>query len=267
MPKLGLIAGNRAFPLHVARAAKSLGYEVVAVGLQGETSPELEKNVDRMHWVTLSSIGTVPQLLKKEGIREVILAGQIKPQELLRHEEIFDPLTRQLLKFLPDRSGNSAMKMAVQFLESQGFQVLDSGHFLKEWIPSAGVLTARKPTPEEMEDVKYGLERARELARLSIGQTVVVRRKAVVAVEAMEGTDAVIGRAGVIAGAGCVVVKACEAGHDMRFDIPVVGLATLTAMKESGAACLGIEAGRALLFDCSQFVRQADENRISIIAL
>lgn len=267
MPKLGIIAGNRTFPLHVAQAAKAKGYEVVAVGLKEETAKELEEKVDRMHWVSIAQVGSVPELLKGEGIQEVILAGQIKPERLLQRETQFDPLTRQLLKILPDRSGSSAMRMAVQFLEAQGFRVLDSSSFLKEWIPSPGVLTTRNPSPEEEEDLRYGLRLAQECARLSIGQMVVVRHKTVVAVEAMEGTDKAIVRAGQIAGEGCVVVKACEAGHDMRFDIPVVGPSTLSAMEESRARCLGVEARRTLLFERPNLIRLANEKGIAVVAL
>ena len=267
MPKLGIIAGNRTFPIHVARAAKGQGYTVVAVGLKEETSPELEKEVDRMRWVSFSEIGQVPDWLKQEGVQDLILAGQIKAERLLEGEGRFDGLVQQLFRMLPDRSGNSAMKLAVRYLESQGFRVLDSGIFLKDWIPAPGVLTRRAPTPEEQEDLRFGLPLTRELARLGIGQTLVVRRKAVVAVEAMEGTDAVIRRGAQVAGPGCVVVKACEQGHDMRFDIPVVGTDTVAAMKEAGATCLAVEAKRALLFDPPQVIARADQAGLTIVAL
>ena len=267
MSKLGLIAGNRTFPLHVARAARARGYEVIAIGLKEETDPALEREVQKMHWVSLPEIGSVPTLLKKEQIRELILAGQIRPERLLAPERGFDGLVQQLFHWMPDRSGNSAMKMAVRFLESQGFRVLNSSIFLQEWIPSAGVLTQRPPTPQERQDAEFGVGLARQLAGWSVGQTVVVREKAVVAVEAMEGTDAAIRRAGQVAGPGCVAVKACEPNHDMRFDIPVIGPETLQAMKESGCGCLAVEAGRSLLFGRVRFLEEADRLRISVVAL
>ena len=266
MPKLGLIAGNRAFPIHVAKAAVAQGYEVVAVGLKEETSPDLEKEASRMHWFSLGEIGQVPDFLKKEGVRQVILCGQIRPERLLHGDDRFDGLVQQLFRMIPDRSGTSAMKMAVRYLEAQGFQVLDSGTFLKEWIPSSGVLTQRAPTEEERADISYALPLAVQLSRTGIGQTIVVRRKAVVAVEAMEGTDAAIRRAGQNAGPGCVVVKACGPDHDLRFDIPVVGLETLSAMKEAGATCIGVEARRTLLFDRPRLVVQADQDRLAVVA-
>ena len=266
MPILGLIAGNRTFPIHVARAAKAQGYQVVAVGLSEETDPLLEKEVEKMHWISFSEVGKVPDLLKREGAKDLILAGQIKPERLVQKEAQFDGVVQQLLRLLPDRSGTSAMRLAVKYLESQGFRVLDSSHFLKDWIPSAGSLARRAPSPEEAADLQYGFKLARQLAQMGIGQSVVIRRKAVVAVEAMEGTDAAIRRAGEIAGAGCVVVKACEPDHDMRFDIPVVGLETLEAMKQAQATCLGLEAGRTLLFDLPRLVAEADQAGIAITA-
>lgn len=267
MPKLGLIAGNRAFPIHVARAAKALGYEVVAVGLREETDPALEGEVDQMHWVSLAQVGQVPELFKQAGVQELLLAGQVKPERLLQGGDRFDGVVRQLLRFLPDRSGTSAMKMAVQYLQSLGFRVLDSGTFLKEWIPRAGVLTRRAPDPGEREDIEYGIPLARQLAHWGIGQTLVVRHKAVVAVEALEGTDATVQRAGQVAGQGCVMVKACEAGHDMRFDIPVVGVETIQVMQEARAGALGVEAGRCLFFNLPEMVSAADAAGIAILAV
>lgn len=267
MPRLGLIAGNRAFPLYVARAARAQGYQVVAVGLREETEPALEKEVERMHWISMAEIGSVPALLKREEVKELILAGQIRPERLLGPEGGFDGVVQQLFRLMPDRSGNSAMRMAVRFLESQGFRVLNSSVFLKEWVPSAGVLTRRPPTAQEREDASFGIGLARRMAGGSVGQTVVVRNKAAVAVEAMEGTDAAIRRAGQVAGPGCVVAKACEPDHDMRFDIPVVGLETLQAMAEAGVSCLAVEAGRSLLFDRFRFLEEADRQGFSVVAL
>ena len=267
MPKLGLIAGNRIFPIHVARAAKAQGYQVMAVGFKEETSPELEREVDSMEWLSFAQVGRVPELFKQAGVKDLILAGQIRAERLLQGEQRFDGLVQQLLKWMPDRTGSSAMVLAVRYLESQGFRVLDSGVFLKDWIPGPGVLTRRAPTPEEQEDLSFGLPLARELGRLKIGQMVVVRRKAVVAVEGMEGTDAAIRRAGQIAGPGCVVVKACEAGHDMRFDIPVVGLTTIGAMVEAGTTCLGVKGGRTLFMELPKVKEEADQKGLALVCL
>ncbi len=267
MPTLGLIAGNRSFPIHVARSAKAQGYKVIAVGLKEETDPALEAEVDRMLWVSFSEIGKVPEMLKQEGVRDLLLAGQIGPKRLLEPEGQMDGVVQQLMKLMPDRSGTSAMKMAVHYLQGQGFHVLHSAAFLKAWIPDAGVLTRRPPTPEERADLEVGLKLARQMAGWRIGQAVIVRHKAVVAVEALEGTDAAIRRGGQLAGPGCVVAKACEPEHDMRFDIPVVGLETVKAMREAGASCLGVEAGRVLLFNRPELIAEADASGLTVIAL
>ena len=266
MPLLGLIAGNRSFPLHAARSAKAQGYEVVAIGLKEETDPALEKEVARMHWLSFSEIGRAVDLLKQAGVVEVLLAGQIRADRLLKGEGQLDGVVRNLLSLMPDRSGTSAMKMAVQYLEGKGFRVLHSGVFLKEWIPAPGMLTRRAATTEEQADLQFGMKLARKLAELKIGQTLVVRHKAVAAVEGLEGTDEAIRRAGKLAGPGCVVAKACEADHDMRFDIPVVGPETVRAMKEAGASCLGVEAGRVLLFNRPELIVAADAAGLAIVA-
>lgn len=267
MPTLGLIAGNRSFPLHVARSAKAQGYEVIAVGLREETNPALEGEVDRMHWVGFAEIGTVPELLKKAGVKDVLLAGQIRPERLLGDKNKMDGVVQQLMRFMPDFSGTSAMRMAVKYLESQGFRVLHSGTFLKAWIPVGGLLTKREPTPEERADVLFGMKAARQMAGWKVGQTVVVRRKAIAAVEALEGTDETIRRGGRLAGPGCVVAKACEPDHDMRFDIPVVGLETIKVMSEAQASCIGVEAGRVLLFDRPELIAAAEAAGVAVVAL
>ena len=264
---LGLIAGNRSFPIHLARSAKTQGYQVIAVGLKEETDPALEQEVDRMFWVSFSEIGKVPGLLRPTGVRDLLLAGQIRPERLLGDERRMDGITRQLMKWMPDFSGASAMKMAVRYLESQGFRVLHSGTFLKPWIPEAGGLTRRRLSDEERMDVEYGLKIARQMAGWGVGQTVVVRRKAIAAIEALEGTDETIRRGGRLAGPGCVVAKACEPEHDMRFDIPVIGLETIKVMLEAQASCLGVEAGRVLLFNRPELIAAADAAGLAMVAV
>ncbi len=267
MRLLGIIAGNRSFPLHVARAAKAQGYSVVAVGLKEETDPLLEKEVDRMHWVSFSEIGSIPGLLKEAGVREVVLAGQIRPERLLGKELRLDGIAAGLLRAVPDRSGTTAMQMAVRYLESKKFRVLHSGIFLKEWIPARGCLTKLDFTPEQKADALFGFTVARQMARWKIGQTVVVRHKAVAAVEAMEGTDETIRRAGQRVGPGCLAVKACEPGHDMRFDIPVIGPDTIRALSESAAVGIAVQAGKVLLFEREQVIQEADRLGLRVVAL
>jgi DUF1009 family protein len=267
MRLLGIIAGNRSFPLHLARAAKAQGYSVVAVGLKEETDPLLEKEVDRMHWVSFSEIGKVPGLLKEAGVRDLVLAGQIRPERLLGEGVQLDTITAGLLRAVPDRSGTTAMQMAVRYLESKRFRVLHSGIFLKEWIPSRGCLTKLDFTPEQKADARFGFSVAHRMAHWKIGQTVVVRHKAVAAVEAVEGTDETIRRAGQRVGPGCLAVKACEPGHDMRFDIPVVGLDTIRALSDAAAVGMAVEAGKVLLFERDKVIAEADRLGLRMVAL
>ncbi|PIQ82402.1 MAG: hypothetical protein COV76_03700 [Candidatus Omnitrophica bacterium CG11_big_fil_rev_8_21_14_0_20_64_10] len=264
---IGLIAGNRAFPIHVARAARRRGWLVAAVGLREETDPALESEVDRMHWVTLSELGGIPDWLKGAGVREVILAGQIQARRLVQSGQSFDPATRQLLARLPDRSGDSAMKLAVRVLQSKGFRVLHSAFLLKEWIPVRGDLTRLIPMADQRKELRSGLRLARKLAAWGVGQTLILKQGAVAAVEGMEGTDETIERAGRIAGPGCVVVKACGRGKDMRFDIPVVGEETLRRLAAVQAAGIGVEAGRTLLFDRPALIALADRLGLFVTAL
>jgi hypothetical protein len=178
-----------------------------------------------------------------------------------------DGVVQQLMRLMPDFSGTSAMKMAVRTLESKRFKVLHSGAFMKSWIPEAGVLTQRIPSVEERADVEYGLKIARQLAGWRVGQTVVVKHLAIAAIEALEGTDETIRRGGKLAGPGCVVAKACEPEHDMRFDIPVVGLETVKTMRAAGVSCIGLEAGRVLLFDRPELIAAADGAGLAMVAV
>ena len=152
-------------------------------------------------------------------------------------------------------------------MQSEGIELIDSTYFLRDSLPSAGTLTRRQPDKHEREDIEYGLEVAREIARLDLGQTIVVRGKACVAIEAMEGTDATITRAGTLVSGRLTVVKLAKPNQDMRFDVPVVGVPTIEAMKEAGATCLCISAGKTLMFDGQQMIATADKQKIAIIAV
>lgn len=266
-PRIGLIAGNREFPLHVARAAQGLGVDLVAIGLQEETSPELASLVPTLHWVHLGQLGRLVELLRREQITQVLLAGQVHPSHVTRHLAHMDAEGMKFLARAATHQGRDLLAQFAQYLEAHGMTLLDSSIFLKAWIPAEGVVTARRPTVPEQAALAYGRETARVLAAAGIGQTVVVKDRAVVAVEAMEGTDAAIRRAGAIAGPGAVVVKFPEPDHDMRFDIPVVGASTIEAMREAGATALAIAAGKTLLMDRPALTALADRAGIAITAV
>jgi len=268
---LGLIAGNGTFPLLVLRAARQLGHEVTVVAIEGEASPDLEtlsrelggSTVTR---VPLGHLGTCIKTLTTAGVSRAVMAGQVK------HNKIFSSIRpdwklAKLLLSLPLKNTDSLIGAVARVLESEGVQLVDSTSFLKPLVPAPGVLTRRSPDAHETEDIAYGREIARQIAGLDLGQTVVIRDRACVAVEAMEGTDETIERAArIVDGASLVVVKVSKPRQDMRFDVPVVGLKTVEVMQRSRVTALAMDAGRTLLFDRARVIEAADAAGIAIEA-
>jgi DUF1009 family protein len=260
---LGLIAGNGQFPFLVADAARRQGRRVVAVGIREETFPDLASRVDALHWVSLGQLGRALDALKKEGVTEAVMAGQVK------HRQIFSGIVPDLkmmalLARLAVKNTDSLIGAVADFLAGEGIQLLPSTALLGEQMAEAGAMTRRKPTRGEREDIAYGRGIARSLAGMDLGQTVVVKDRAAVALEAMEGTDEVIRRAGRIAGPGTTVVKVAKPRQDMRFDVPVIGPATVEVMREAAASVLAIEAGRTLLLDKPRVLAAADDAGVAI---
>ena len=242
---LGLIAGNGRFPFLVAAAGRRAGRRVVAVAIKEETDPALAGEVDEIHWVSLGQLGRCIDALKGGGVREAVMAGQVK------HKQIFagivpDLKMMGLLARLALRNTDSLIGAVADALGREGIALLSSTVLLQDQMATAGAMTWRRPSENELKDVEYGREVARALAGFDIGQTVVVKDRAAVAVEAMEGTDEVIRRAGRIAGAGCTVVKVAKPRQDVRFDVPVVGPGTVAAMGEVQARVLAVQAGATL---------------------
>jgi DUF1009 family protein len=262
----GLIAGNGRFPFLVLEGARSQGIEMAVIALREEASPELEKLTKRLHWVSLGELSKTIELMHKEGVKNAVMAGQVK------HNKIFSAIRpdwklAKLLFSLPKKNTDSLIGAVAKVLEEEGIQLVDSTLFLKPLLPEAGVLTRRVPDEREAADIAYGLGVARQIAGMDIGQTVVISGCACVAVEAMEGTDEAIARAARIAsGKPLVVVKVSKPGQDMRFDVPVVGLPTIEQMKSSGATALAVDAGRTLFFDREKLIEQANEAGIAIQA-
>ena len=254
---LGLIAGNGRFPFLVAAAGRRAGRRVVAVAIKEETDPALASEVDEIHWVSLGQLGRCIDALKGGGVREAVMAGQVK------HKQIFagivpDLKMMALLAQLALKNTDSLIGAVADALGREGIALLSSTVLLQDQMATAGAMTWRRPSADELKDVEYGREVARALAGFDIGQTVVVKDRAAVAVEAMEGTDEVIRRAGRIAGAGCTVVKVAKPRQDVRFDVPVVGPGTVAAMGEAQARVLAVQAGATLLLDRAELLAQAD---------
>ena len=264
--RYGLIAGNGQFPFLVLEAARSLGVDVVVVAIKEEAFPRIADLGYRTHWISLGQLGKLIELLKQEGVEQALMAGQVQ------HKQIFSSIVpdRRLLKLLMSlgsRNTDSLIGGVADVLEQEGIQLIDSTAFLKPLIPGPGVLTRRSPSDSELKDIRYGRRIAREMARMDIGQSVVVRDQACVAVEAMEGTDATIRRAAGLTGNQPVtVIKVSKPRQDMRFDVPVVGVPTLRLMAEVRASALAIDAHKTLLLDRTELIGIADRHRIAIVA-
>jgi DUF1009 family protein len=263
----GLIAGNGRFPFLVLEGARSQGIEMAVIALREEASPELEKIAKRLHWVSLGELSKAIELMQSEGVKQAVMAGQVK------HNKIFssirpDRKLAKLLLSLSRKNTDSLIGAVAKVLEEEGIHLVDSTMFLKPLLPEVGVLTRRAPSTQEAADIEYGLGIARHIAAKDIGQTVVVAESACVAVEAMEGTDETIARAARFAnGRPLVVVKVSKPRQDMRFDVPVVGLPTVESMKLAGATALAIDANRTLLFDREKLIAMANDAEIAIQAV
>jgi len=260
---VGLIAGNGRFPFLAAAGARRAGRRVLAVAIREEADPALEAAVDELHWVGLGQLGRCIDVLKAGGAREAVMAGQVK------HRQIFSGLLPDLklmgvLARLAVKSTDSLIGGVADALAREGITLLPSTAFLADQMAGAGAMTRRRPSGDETRDIEYGERVARVLAGMDLGQTVAVKDRAAVALEAMEGTDEVIRRAGGIAGAGVVVVKVAKPRQDMRFDVPVVGRGTLAAMADAGARVLAVDAVRTLLIDKAEFLAEADGRQIAV---
>ena len=260
---LGLIAGGGQFPLLVARGAKKMGYRVVAVGHRGETDAAIEAEVDKIKWVKLGQFGKLVKALKEGGAKKAIMAGSITKRKMFENVQP-DLKGLALMSRLTMFHDDDILRMVSRELEKEGIEVVSSTYCLPELVAPQGCLTTRRPNKEELRDMKVGWKVAKAIGRLDVGQCVVVRRKTIVAVEAIEGTDETIIRGGTLAREKAVVVKVSKPDQDLRFDVPAVGLKTIQTMAKVKASALAIEAGKTLVFDRDRMLRFADENSIAI---
>ena len=266
MKKLGLIAGNGKFPLLFAAEAKRAGYTVIAVAHRGETEEQLGAIADALTWVYVGQLGKIIAVFKRAQVTEAVMAGGIRKVKLLSH---FRPDLRgvRFLARVKSREDDVLLRGIAEELASDGIRILESTLCLPEIICPEGVLTKSAPDEQQWEDVKVGFRIAKEIGRLGIGQTVVVKNQIVVAVEAVEGTDATIQRGGDLAKAGCVVVKVSKPQQDLRFDVPAVGIDTVARLHEVGAAVLALEAGKTLLLERENLLAQADAAGLAVVGV
>jgi DUF1009 family protein len=267
--KIGLIAGNGRFPFLVLDAARAQGYDVTIVAAREETFPELTdaaaRHATASHWISLGHLGTCIQVLEEAGVTHAVMAGQVKHTKLFAGGIVPDLTFLRVLKQLATKNTDGLIGAVANVLRERGIELMDSTALLQPLLARSGVLTRRAPTSEERQDFEFGYQMADAIAALDVGQTVAVKDRAVVAVEAMEGTDAVIARAGQLAGAGVRIVKVAKPRQDMRFDVPVVGVATIATMRAAGASALSVDAGRALMIDGDAIVAAADEAGITMV--
>jgi hypothetical protein len=286
--KLGLIAGNGRFPFLLLDAARAQGFQVVVAAIREETDSEIDHRAAAdeqitVYWLSLGELSKLIETFQTEGVTRAVMAGQVK------HKQIFSSIRpdwrlAKLLLNLSTRSTDALLGAVAKVLGDEGIELMSSTTFLEPLLAQEGVLTDRSPSEDERKNIEYGLEVAKAVAGFDIGQTVVVAAQACVAVEAMEGTDATIARAGKLIhptdedlsvgtpvpqptlSRRLTVVKVAKPNQDMRFDVPVIGVATVEAMIQAGASCLSMEAGRTLLFDRDAIVRRANQAGIAIVA-
>jgi DUF1009 family protein len=263
--RYGLIAGNGRFPILALESARRLGYQITVIAIQEEASKEVEAVADRCYWISLGQLSKLIDICKKEGIGQVMMCGQVK------HAKIFSSIVPdwrlvKLLASLPSKNTDGLIGGVRKILEDEGIQLRDSTLLLKPLLATAGAMTRRKPTKEETVDIEYGMRAANALSGFDVGQSVAICERTCVAVEAMEGTDSMLRRAaGLVNGRRLTLVKAARRREHLLFDVPVVGLATIPVMRETGATALAVEAGRALMLDKEEMLQAADAAGIAVI--
>jgi UDP-2,3-diacylglucosamine hydrolase len=266
--KIAIIAGNGRFPFLVLDAARSQGHDVTLIGIKEEASKDLEAAAAGppradLHWVSIGHLGTFLKILKDGQIKTAVMAGQVK------HVKIFsivpDLTAMAMMARLATRNTDSLIGAVANLMREHGVELINSAQFLQPLLAGAGQLSARAPNEAERKDLEFGYRMADVIAGLDIGQMIAVKHQAVVAVEAMEGTDETIARAGHLAGDGVSIVKVAKPNQDMRFDVPIVGLATIQAMRRVGATVLSVDAGKTLIFDREAFFASANEAGIAVV--
>jgi len=265
--KYGLIAGNGRFPIVALETARTLGHEVVAIGIQEEASKDIEPLAARTYWISLGELSKLIDILKKEGITEIMMTGQVK------HTKIFSSIRpdwrlAKLLFSLREKNTDALIGGVAKVLADEGIELVDSTRLLKSLLAGEGVLTKRKPDTDEAKEIQYGRRIANALAGFDIGQSVAIAERACVAVEAMEGTDAMLRRAAELAnGKPLRLVKVARRRKHLLFDVPVAGLQTIDVMRETNTTALAVDAGRTLLFDKEELLARANEAGIAIVGI
>jgi len=269
MKPLGLLAGNGRFPFLVAQEARKVGRRVVAVAFIEEADPALEQAVDKIHWVFIGQFNKWIKIFLNEGVEDVVMAGLVRHSNMYADLKKFHPDMTALKIFwkLRDRKADTILGGVADELAKSGLKLLPSIGYLTHCLAPEGVMTRRKPTSQEKDDIQFGYKLAKSMAGLDVGQTVCVKNRAIIAVEAMEGTDRCIRRAGELAKGNFVIVKVAKPKQDLRFDVPVIGLNTIETFQEAGGGILAVEAGRTLMLDRGKMVEWADSRKTGLVGV
>lgn len=267
MAKIGLVAGHGELPIIFARKAKEKGDTVIALGLKGVTSDELSGYVEKIHWFEWGDLKKAMLLAVTERLRKIALLGKIKKEILFKDSGKLDEESKNIVKKAGGKKDYAILKSIANLIKTVGIEVIDPTPYLEELVPLRGVLTRRQPTQAEKEDIDYGREVASNLAHFDIGQTVVIKDKTVIALEAAEGTDDTIKRAGTLTGGAFTVVKMARPDQDARFDIPLVGLDTLKCIAENKGSVLALQEKKTFLMNRDEVISLADSSNISIVVV
>jgi UDP-2,3-diacylglucosamine hydrolase len=270
MKKIGqiaIISGSGKFPLFLAKAAKSNNIRVVTLAIISSAEKEIEKISDKNYWVELGKGKKLIEILKQEKIEYAVMAGKVNKTTIISQSIRLDEEAKKILQRIKDKKDDTILSAVAGRLEDFGIKLIDSTVFLKNFMSGKGALTRMRPDKKQQQDISFGLPIAKKMGGLDIGQSVIVKDKAVIAIEAIEGTDEAIIRAGKLAGSGTVVIKVSKPSQDMRFDVPTVGFETLKIMKLSGASVLALEAGKVLMLEKSDMIKEADKMGICITGI
>lgn len=266
--RYGLIAGNGRFPFLVLEGARAEGVDMAVAAIKEETDPEIEKLAQVVEWISVGHLNKLIKFFTRHGVSQAIMAGQVKHVQIFKLNALPDLRMARMLARLKRRNTDALIGAVADELESEGIKLIDSTTFLQPHLARKGALTKRAPDEHEMEDIEYGLHVALELARLDLGQTIVVKNQAVIALEAMEGTDATIRRASeLVRGRALTAIKVAKPNQDMRFDVPVIGMNTIETLKACNVTAMSVTADKTLLIDRDEAIAAANKNRIAIIGM
>ncbi len=266
-PHYGLIAGNGRFPFLVLAGARAQGISLAVAAIKEETDPSIEQQAAIVEWISVGHLGKLIKFFQRNQVTHVIMAGQVKHVQIFSLNALPDWRMTKMLARLPRRNTDSLIGAIADELASEGIALIDSTTFLQDHLARAGVLTKRAPNKHELADLEYGWHVANELARLDLGQTIVVKNQAVVALEAMEGTDATIRRAAeLVRNRSLTVIKVAKPNQDMRFDVPVIGVQTVDTLKACNVTAMSLTADKTLIFDRDEVLQGLNQAKVSLVA-